>query len=313
MATNEFLPFAADTGANVMEQGAYETFAQRGVGQSGKALSMLNNKALRQASIMAAALGQLIADYGLDALDDGDLSALVYKLKNALQQAEGVVKFDENDDVDLAGHGNIILGSGSELRGTSGDGQARAIGAIRTHDGLDQTELGNTNDHTKINSLDRPTVELPGGVQKLVAYIDDAPGVPGGSSNNTRQLDLYIPAGEAATGAEVNLLEDIAQDCCFWRLEKTTARITMHLSALNPSGGASLLFNLTVNGTPMQAWQEYAERAAVTGWLHYPESLSWSEALNPGDRVEVVLKTAAADFTWDAMRFSLVAEIADEA
>ena len=83
---NEFLPFATDSSANVMEQGAYEAFAQRGVGQSGKALAELNNKALRRASAMVCALGQLIAENGMNALDDGNIDALSYNLKTVIQQ-----------------------------------------------------------------------------------------------------------------------------------------------------------------------------------------------------------------------------------
>lgn len=60
---NKFLPFAQGTGANVLTDAAYAADSQLPVGnQPGIARSALNNKALRQGTVMAAALAQFIAD-----------------------------------------------------------------------------------------------------------------------------------------------------------------------------------------------------------------------------------------------------------
>ena len=61
-ATNEFLPFSQDGAALVLSQGAYSSDGQRPIGnQPGIARAQLVNKALRQSTVMAAAVGQFIA------------------------------------------------------------------------------------------------------------------------------------------------------------------------------------------------------------------------------------------------------------
>lgn len=64
MATNEILQFAeTDTGTNLLTQAEYLADAQRPIGnQPGVARSKLVNKALRQASLIAAGLAEYIAD-----------------------------------------------------------------------------------------------------------------------------------------------------------------------------------------------------------------------------------------------------------
>ncbi len=58
MATNEILTFAStNTGTNLLTQAEYAADAQRTIGhQPGIARAKLENKALRQASLMAAGL-----------------------------------------------------------------------------------------------------------------------------------------------------------------------------------------------------------------------------------------------------------------
>lgn len=63
MATSEILPFAQGVGANVQSQVDYAAEPLRSSGNvAGIARSAVNNKALRQASLMASALAQYIAD-----------------------------------------------------------------------------------------------------------------------------------------------------------------------------------------------------------------------------------------------------------
>jgi hypothetical protein len=63
MALNQFLAFSQDPSANVLSQTAYSSDSQRLIGnQPGIARSQLVNKALRQSSVMTAALAQFIAD-----------------------------------------------------------------------------------------------------------------------------------------------------------------------------------------------------------------------------------------------------------
>lgn len=86
MATNEFLPFATNTGANVYTQAEYVADSDHINGnQLGIAKSKLINKALRQSSVMSAILAQFISDEsGQNVLDDGTTSPYLALLKAGL-------------------------------------------------------------------------------------------------------------------------------------------------------------------------------------------------------------------------------------
>ncbi|MER0986842.1 hypothetical protein AAA626_08685 [Pseudomonas aeruginosa] len=86
MATNDFLPFAGGVGSNVLTQAAYAALSARTAGfTAGVAKSAELNKVWRQASIMSAALAQLIADNtGLDVIDDGSVATILANLKTAV-------------------------------------------------------------------------------------------------------------------------------------------------------------------------------------------------------------------------------------
>ncbi|MDN8078273.1 hypothetical protein [Burkholderia multivorans] len=93
MANNNFKPFAAAGGANVMAQADYEALAALLTGfQSGTAQSAQLNKVWRQSSIMAAVLAQFIVDLtGQDAIDDGTTATLLANLKTAVQAQSAAV------------------------------------------------------------------------------------------------------------------------------------------------------------------------------------------------------------------------------
>ncbi|EGJ9411598.1 phage tail protein [Salmonella enterica subsp. enterica serovar Braenderup] len=82
MAKNDFKPFATGKGANVTSQPDWEALPALLSGfTAGKASSAQVNKALRQASFIAAALAQYTASKsGQDILDDGDLSGFIAKM-----------------------------------------------------------------------------------------------------------------------------------------------------------------------------------------------------------------------------------------
>ncbi|ECO2325205.1 phage tail protein [Salmonella enterica] len=85
MAKNDFKPFATGKGANVTSQPDWEALPALLSGfTAGKASSAQVNKALRQASFIAAALAQYTASKsGQDGLDDGDLSGFIAKMSAA--------------------------------------------------------------------------------------------------------------------------------------------------------------------------------------------------------------------------------------
>ncbi|EPC5507008.1 phage tail protein [Salmonella enterica] len=85
MAKNDFKPFATGKDANVTSQPDWEALPALLSGfTAGKASSAQVNKALRQASFIAAALAQYTASKsGQDVLDDGDLSGFIAKMSAA--------------------------------------------------------------------------------------------------------------------------------------------------------------------------------------------------------------------------------------
>jgi hypothetical protein len=85
MAINNFKPFATAANANVMSQADWEGLPALLSGfTSGKAASAEVNKAIRQASFIAAALAQYTANKsGLDVLDNGDLNGFISKMGTA--------------------------------------------------------------------------------------------------------------------------------------------------------------------------------------------------------------------------------------
>lgn len=85
MADNDFLTFGTGAVANVLSQTDWAALADRSNGfQSGVARSAHVNKAIRQAAFVAAMIGQFTADYGGDALDNGDLPTFEDNFKAAL-------------------------------------------------------------------------------------------------------------------------------------------------------------------------------------------------------------------------------------
>ncbi|HDV1636299.1 TPA: hypothetical protein RHW17_003355 [Escherichia coli] len=82
---NDFKAFALDPNANVLSQASWEALPALLAGfSSGKASSAQVNKAIRQATTIAALVGQFIANSGTDALDNADVNGLVTKFTNAL-------------------------------------------------------------------------------------------------------------------------------------------------------------------------------------------------------------------------------------
>ena len=85
MAINNFKPFALDPNANVTSQDDWEALPALLSGfTAGKASSAQVNKAIRQASFIAAALAQYTANKSeLDVLDNGDLNGFISKMRTA--------------------------------------------------------------------------------------------------------------------------------------------------------------------------------------------------------------------------------------
>lgn len=112
MATTEYLPVATGGGALVDSQAAFNGSGYQVNGeQVGIAQPAHANKMWRQSSMVAAALTQTIADIlGVNIADDGNLAALILKLKQALRNGSGsnvVVAFSATPTFD-ASLGNVF-------------------------------------------------------------------------------------------------------------------------------------------------------------------------------------------------------------
>ncbi|ABO57523.1 hypothetical protein LA345_01110 [Burkholderia vietnamiensis] len=146
MANNNFKPFAAAAGANVMAQADYEALAALLTGfQSGTAQSAQLNKVWRQSSIMAAVLGQFIADLtGQDAIDDGTTATLLANLKMAVQaQSAAVVGQARNLKMSVTTASSTAMLNADEIVvGTALGGQKYVLGAFSQTINLATTGAG---------------------------------------------------------------------------------------------------------------------------------------------------------------------------
>lgn len=126
MATNEILQFgnAGVVGTDILSQANYSADAQRPTGhQPGVARAQLENKVLKQASLIAAVIGQLIADGQANNVEDTlSVATIEGYLQNAIRFFASIGT-TTNDNA-VAGHiGEIIsadVPSGSAGAMTSG-------------------------------------------------------------------------------------------------------------------------------------------------------------------------------------------------
>nr|DAG77001.1 MAG TPA: baseplate protein [Caudoviricetes sp.] len=102
MAKSNFRVFAEGVApANIQSDNDYETDTQRVSGVvPGIALPALHNKLYKQATIMVAAIAQVIVQAGLDAMDD-DYTGLVANLRKTFAGSVNGVKPDAQGNIDL--------------------------------------------------------------------------------------------------------------------------------------------------------------------------------------------------------------------
>lgn len=102
MAKSNFRVFAEGVApANIQSDNEYETDTQRISGVvPGIAVPALHNKLYKQATIMAAAMAQVIVQAGLDAMDD-DYAGLVANLRKTFAGSVNGIKPDAQGNIDL--------------------------------------------------------------------------------------------------------------------------------------------------------------------------------------------------------------------
>lgn len=99
MADNKFYIFDENS-TNVMGDVDYATDAQRLSGVTpGQARSILHNKLFRQVSIMASAIGQIVADAGKDA-NDSSIATLITNVKYAFTRAASITYNNSTTQID---------------------------------------------------------------------------------------------------------------------------------------------------------------------------------------------------------------------
>lgn len=149
MATNEILRFAeTDTGTNLLTQSEYLADSQRPIGnQPGVARSKLVNKALRQASLIAAGLAEYIADNQANNITDAlTPQNIADYLQAALTGALGVTPPQFDNDTSLA----------------TTEFVQRALGSFRAHANISSnTTLGASHIGVAVNVTASSTLTLP--------------------------------------------------------------------------------------------------------------------------------------------------------
>ena len=130
---NQFLPFATGSSANVLTAAEYEALTALVANgfQSGIAQSQQVNTPIRQATFVAAAIAQIIADTGVNANDDGNLT----EFKTALMNALGVTFYPNSNPAgyitqDATARSEALAAqasANSALSGNADDSYARSL------------------------------------------------------------------------------------------------------------------------------------------------------------------------------------------
>ena len=91
----------------------------------------------------------------------------------------------------------IILPQGSKIIGTKSDGDGSNLVQLGIYENgtVQQVEVGSIKEHLCLNSLNRPTLDLPNGVKENLAYVSDIGTIDLNSYPETAVL-VYIPSLE---------------------------------------------------------------------------------------------------------------------
>lgn len=91
----------------------------------------------------------------------------------------------------------IILPQGSKIIGTRSDGDGSNLIQLGIYENgaIQQIEVGSIKEHLCLNSLDRPTLDLPNGVKENLAYVSDIGTIDLNNYPETAVL-VYIPSLE---------------------------------------------------------------------------------------------------------------------
>lgn len=113
MPTNDFLPIATAVGAPVLTQAAWAAATPANGRGPGIVPKEYFNKAQRQSSVMAAAIGLFLNNQGQNALDDGNIPALAAAFAAALGGANAPAFFSLRSATGAALARSVILVPGT--------------------------------------------------------------------------------------------------------------------------------------------------------------------------------------------------------
>lgn len=217
MAANQILQFGATaSGGNLLTQAAYAADAQRLIGhQPGIARQELENKVLRQVSIVAAALAQVVADRQTTDIDDSMSLATLVSIfganlglrKQINYGAPGSTTFTVPAGVYLifarvwggGGGGGGVGAGGGGASGGAGGGYAEGFYAVTPGQVIPVVvgAGGSAGNGT-------PTNGGTGGTSSVGAFLSATGGAGGGSASGGSAAPVISGVG-VGTGGQLNL------------------------------------------------------------------------------------------------------------
>ncbi|WP_431623203.1 gp53-like domain-containing protein [Citrobacter freundii] len=198
MATNNFKPFATAANANVTAQADWEALPALLSGfMAGKASSAQVNKAIRQASFIAAALAQYTANKsGLDVLDDGDLNGFISKMGTAFGKDFQAL------DATLTALAGLATGANKLPYFTGNDTAALTDLTQVGRDIIGKSTIADILTYLRLERFDQDTNETRIWSPDKKSYILVQNGVWGAYSTNSPAGTLPLGLGFGGTGAK---------------------------------------------------------------------------------------------------------------
>ncbi len=136
MATNEILVFGdTASGGNILTQAAYAADAQRNIGhQPGTARQELENKVLRQVSLVCAAIAQAVADnQAVNIVDTLTPANLATYFITAIRNLQGTITVDVNNTAN--GYFRLPVGTTAQRSGSPLTGMTRYNSTLNKFEG----------------------------------------------------------------------------------------------------------------------------------------------------------------------------------
>ncbi len=239
MPNVEYLPIATSNGANVDSQAVFagSTYQASGV-QTGNASSSAANKIWRQASMMAAALANLISqELDTDVLDDGNLPALV----SYLQQA--ITSLGSSESSNLQSQINTLNSEVSNLNSEFGTANSQ-INTLNSNVNTLNSEITSAN--TTASNQQQEITALQG--KKIAGSESDVTGQRSVGTTFTNNTCLMLVRGYCSTaGSGTGTIATLLNGAEVWA---HTATATVEGGAvgfaLEVPAGAS--YQVTING-----------------------------------------------------------------